>query len=164
VCQLMPSRGTWRSAVLAMSCNVRTSCLHKLSPKKLDMQLEDVASRPRCGSNILLCRYVQRPEPYVCLAAACANCSCCNLSSSSIVMPLESNLFNFFSRPCTESASTRRIPGQDPANLLDLLMLRRSLQHGRDVVSKAQLFQRFRDVVAGDGLLGLLLRDVIGLR
>lgn len=38
-------------------------------------------------------------------AAAAANCSCWSRSSSSKLMPLDSNLLAFFSRPCNTSAS-----------------------------------------------------------
>lgn len=42
-------------------------------------------------------------------------------------------------------------------------MLCSCLQDGGDVVGEAQLLQRLGDVVAGDRLLGLLLRDLIRL-
>lgn len=46
---------------------------------------------------------------------------------------------------------------------LHLLVLLRRLQHGGHVVGEAELLQRLGDVVAGDGLLGLLLGDLVGL-
>ena len=48
-------------------------------------------------------------------------------------------------------------------HLLHLLVLLRRLQHGRHVITKAQLLERLGNVVAGDGLLGLLLGDLVGL-
>ncbi|KAL1843912.1 hypothetical protein VTJ49DRAFT_6855 [Mycothermus thermophilus] len=49
------------------------------------------------------------------------------------------------------------------AYLLNLLVLSRRLEDGADIIREAQLFQGLDDVVAGDGLLGLLLRDLVGL-
>jgi hypothetical protein len=43
-------------------------------------------------------------------------------------------------------------------------MLRRGFQHGRDVVGETKLVEGLDDVVAGDRLLGLLLRDLVRLR
>lgn len=48
-------------------------------------------------------------------------------------------------------------------HLLLLLVLRRRLDDGGDVLGEAELLQGLGDVVAGDGLLGLLLRDLVGL-
>lgn len=63
----------------------------------------------------------------------------------------------------THIQSNKKKRKQRQTYLLRLLMLRRRLQHGRHVVRKAQLLQRLGDVVAGDGLLGLLLGDLVGL-
>lgn len=49
------------------------------------------------------------------------------------------------------------------SHLLLLLVLRRGLQDGRDVLGETELLQRLGDVIAGDGLLGLLLGDLVRL-
>ena len=46
---------------------------------------------------------------------------------------------------------------------MHLLVLLRRLQDGGHVITKTQLLQRLGDVVARDGLLGLLLGDLVGL-
>ena len=42
-------------------------------------------------------------------------------------------------------------------------MRRSGLEYSRDVLAETQGVEGFADVVARDGLLGLLLRDVVGL-
>jgi hypothetical protein len=49
-------------------------------------------------------------------------------------------------------------------NLLDFLMFRGGFQYGGDVIREAELIERLDDVVAGDRLLGLFLRDFVRLR
>lgn len=82
-------------------------------------------------------------------------------------MPLCANLSPLFSLPCfcwtVSTTRTENTTAKGDTHSLHLLVLLCRLQHGGHVVREAKLLQRLGDVVAGDGLLGLLLRDLVGL-
>lgn len=84
-------------------------------------------------------------------------------------------MFAFFSRPyygyvCVRfTKEEQKDTNEQGSNnrskyLLNLLVLRSRLQHGRDVVGETESLERLRDVITGDGLLRLLLGDLVRLR
>lgn len=124
------------------------------------------AKQMRISSMAEAISILPRLKHQLCRAAAAANCSCWSRSSSSKVIPLCSNLFDFFSRPYVWSAdrTTRGQTARGIAYLLDFLVFCCRLEHCRDIFREAEVFQGLGDMVAGDRLFCLLLRDLVCLR
>lgn len=49
------------------------------------------------------------------------------------------------------------------SNLLNFLVFISRFDDGGDVISKTKLIKGLRDMIARNGLLGVLLRDIVGL-